>query len=325
MTAVIGSVPLTEPLRPAGHAPAPPAQAGSGPRFGLYLPQLRMSIDQIEEIVRGAESLGFHSVWFMDHLAPPSSPDLDSLEGWTVAAALARRTERIRIGHLVLADALRHPAVLAKMAVTLDVITEGRFDLGLGWGSDPDELRRYGITTGTARERALRLAETLEILERMFTGQPFSFRGRNFQLEDAVGRPTPTFGRIPIHIGGAGRKLTMPIVRRYADWWNCPSYAADELTSLRPLAGSARVSVQHPVGMASNRHRLEEVRAQAERRFGNWGGLVVGTPQDVAQRFVDEAQAGAELFIVQFSDFASSGTLRLFAREVMPAVTAAVR
>jgi alkanesulfonate monooxygenase SsuD/methylene tetrahydromethanopterin reductase-like flavin-dependent oxidoreductase (luciferase family) len=284
-----------------------------------------MSIDQIEEIVRGAESLGFHSVWFMDHLAPPGLADADSLEGWTVAAALARRTERIRIGHLVLADPLRHPAVLAKMAATLDVITEGRFDLGLGWGSSPDELRRYGITTGGARERALRMAETLEILNRMFTGQPFSFRGRYHTLEDAIGRPTPTWGRIPIHIGGSGSKLTMPLVRRYADWWNCPSYATDDLVSLREQAGSARISVQHPVGMATNRRRVDEVASEAHRRFGDWGGLICGTPQDVTERFVDEARLGAEMFIIQFSDFATPATLRLFAREVMPAVRAAVR
>jgi alkanesulfonate monooxygenase SsuD/methylene tetrahydromethanopterin reductase-like flavin-dependent oxidoreductase (luciferase family) len=284
-----------------------------------------MSIDQIEEIVRGAESLGFHSVWFMDHLAPPARADTDSLEGWTVAAALARRTERIRLGHLVLADPLRHPAVLAKMAATLDVITEGRFDLGLGWGSSPDELRRYGITTGEPRERAMRMAETLEILNRMFTGQPFSFRGRYFTLDDAVGLPTPTFGRVPIHIGGAGQKLTMPLVRRYADWWNCPSYAADDLIHIRSQAGSAKISVQHPIGLATNRRRAEEVRDQAQRRFGDWGGLICGTPQDVTERFVDETRLGAEMFIVQFSDFAKPDTLRLFAREVMPAVRAAAR
>jgi alkanesulfonate monooxygenase SsuD/methylene tetrahydromethanopterin reductase-like flavin-dependent oxidoreductase (luciferase family) len=284
-----------------------------------------MTIGQIEEIVRSAESLGFHSVWFMDHLAPPGRPDADSLEGWTVAAALARRTERIRLGHLVLADPLRHPAVLAKMAATLDLITEGRFDLGLGWGSSPDELRRYGITTGQPRERALRMAETLEILNRMFTGQPFSFRGRHFTLEDAVGRPTPTLGSIPIHIGGSGPKLTMPLVRRYADWWNCPSYAADDLARLRPLAGSARISVQHPVGIASSRRQVDEIRDEAERRFGGWGGLVCGTPQSVTEHFAQETRLGAEMFIVQFSDFATPGALRLFAREVMPAVRAAAR
>ena len=317
--------PLTEPLHPAGPAPAPSSDDGGGPRFGLYLPQLRMTINEIEEIVRGAESLGFHSVWFMDHLAPPARPDVDSLDGWTVAAALARRTERIRLGHLVLADPMRHPAVLAKMAATLDVITEGRFDLGLGWGSSPDELRRYGITSATPRDRALRMAETLEILGRMFTGQAFSFKGRHFTLDDAIGRPVPTFGHIPIHIGGSGPKLTMPIVRRYADWWNCPSYAADDLARLCPHAGSARISVQHPVGMATNRRRLDEVRDEANRRFGDWGGLICGTPQEVTRRFVDEAQLGAEMFIIQFSDFAAPGTLRLFAREVMPAVRAAVR
>jgi alkanesulfonate monooxygenase SsuD/methylene tetrahydromethanopterin reductase-like flavin-dependent oxidoreductase (luciferase family) len=159
----------------------------------------------------------------------------------------------------------------------------------------------------------------------MFTGQPFSFRGRYFSLEDAVGQPTPVWGRVPIHIGGAGTKLTMPLVRRYADWWNCPSYAADDLITLRSQAGSARISVQHPVGMATSRRRVEDVRQEAERRFGDWGGLICGTPQDVAEHFVDETRLGAEMFIVQFTDFATPGTLRLFAREVMPAVRAAAR
>lgn len=293
------------------------------PRFGLFVPQLRQTIGQIEETVRAAEALGFHSVWFMDHLAPPGGADYDLLEGWTVAAALARRTEQIHLGHLVLADPFRHPALLAKMAASLDVITGGRLELGLGWGSVPDELDRYGFPVETARQRALRLAETIEILRLMFTGQPFDYDGRFFHLHDAVGRPPPAHGTIPIHIGGAGRKFTLPLVRRYADWWNCPSYAADDLAELRPLAEPARVSVQHPVGLATKRAALDEVREVATRRFGTWGGLIVGTAQEVVEALVAETALGAELFILQFSDFNTLPTLRHFAREVVPAVQAA--
>jgi len=278
-----------------------------------------------EETVRTAEALGFHSVWFMDHLAAPGDPTLDTFDGWTTAAVLARRTERIRLGHLALANPLRHPAVLAKMAVTLDAASEGRFDLGLGWGSVPEEFDRFGVPAGTGRERAMALAETIEILERMFSGQPFSFKGRDVPIADGIGRPVPQGGRIPLHVCGGGKRLTMPLVRRYADWWNCPSYAVDRFPELRALAGSARVSVQHPVGLVTRRSQTEEVEAEVARRFGSWGGVVTGNPTEVATAFAAEARLGAELFVVQFSDFATTATMRLFAREVMPAVRSARR
>ncbi|MER3453361.1 MAG: LLM class flavin-dependent oxidoreductase, partial [Chloroflexota bacterium] len=112
---------------------------------GVFLPQLRMSFDAIETRVRAAEAAGYHSVWFMDHLAAPAAPAADCFEGWTLATALAARTERIRLGHLVLCNPFRHPALLAKMAASLDVISRGRLELGIGWGSVPAELRDWGI------------------------------------------------------------------------------------------------------------------------------------------------------------------------------------
>ena len=118
-----------------------------GAEAGLFLPQLRMDFPTIEARVRLADEVGFHSVWFMDHLTPPAGPGYDCFEAWTVAAALARATETIHLGHLVLCDAFRHPALLAKMAATLDVITEGRVELGIGWGSVADEIRGLGLTT----------------------------------------------------------------------------------------------------------------------------------------------------------------------------------
>lgn len=291
------------------------------PHVGLYLPQLRMDFSTIEERVLMAESLGFHSVWFMDHLAAPAMPEANTLEGWTVTAALARRTSRIRLGHLTLCASFRHPALLAKMAATLDVITDGRLDLGLGWGSAREELRTFGYPDEPPRVRATRLVESLEIMDRMFSGETFSFKGRFHQLRDAIGRPVPVQQpRIPIHIGGGGRRYTLPLAAHYADWWNCPSYAVDRLETLIPLARPARVSVQHPLGLASNRAARDGVIAEAERRFGSWGGVVAGTPQEVAETLNREVALGVEMFIFQFSDFGSAKSLRLFAREVMPAL-----
>ncbi len=174
------------------------------PGFGLYLPQLRMDFGTIEAKTRQAEELGFHSVWFMDHMSPPAQPELETLEGWTLASALATRTTAVRLGHMVLCDPFRHPALLAKMAATLDAISGGRLELGLGWGSVESELAAYGFGAEPAAVRAGRLAETLEILELMFTGKSFDYHGRHYRLSDAIGRPTPAQTRIPVHIGGSG-------------------------------------------------------------------------------------------------------------------------
>jgi alkanesulfonate monooxygenase SsuD/methylene tetrahydromethanopterin reductase-like flavin-dependent oxidoreductase (luciferase family) len=291
--------------------------------FGLFLPQLRMSFGTILERTLAAEAAGFDSVWLMDHLAAPAAPEWDTLEGWTLAAGLATRTTRIRLGHLVTADPFRHPAVLAKMAATLDVLSDGRLELGLGWGSVDAELRTFGIHAGSAPERAGRLRETLEILPRMFEGEPFDYAGTHYQLEGARGRPVPTQPHIPVHIGGAGPKLTMPLVREFADWWNCPSYAADRLAELRPLAGSTRVSVQHPVGLAPGDTDRDEVEGLVQRRFGTWGGVVTGTPGDVAGALITDVELGARGFVLQFHDFGNAETLERFMTEVAPAVRAA--
>ena len=290
-------------------------------RVGLYLPQVRISFATIVERVAAAEEAGFESVWFMDHLYAPVNPSIEVLEGWTLASAVAARTARIRIGHLVLCDAFRHPAVLAKMAATLDVISGGRFDLGLGWGSVDDELRVFGIEPRDRASRARRLDETLQVLRLLWSGEPVEFAGDHLRLEGAVCRPVPLQGSVPIHIGGAGRRLTMPLVARHADWWNCPGYGVDRLDELRPLAGTARVSVQQVVGLATSGAELGDVEATARRRFGaGWGSPIVGTPDSVVERLDALRRRGVELAVVQFTDYGQPETLALFGREVLPAL-----
>src|SRR5439155_5626717 len=229
-------------------------------------------------------------------------------------------TQPPKIHTLSLHDAL---PILAKMAAPLDVLSDGRLELGLGWGSVDAELRTFGIDAGPAPERAARLRETLEILPRMFTGDPFDYAGAHYELAGAVGRPVPVQPRVPVHIGGAGPKLTMPLVREFADWWNCPSYAADRLAEVRPQAGPARVSVQHPVGLAAGDADRDEVAAIVARRFGSWGGVVTGTPSQVADALAADVELGARGFVLQFHDFGATATLDRFMSDVAPAVRAA--
>jgi alkanesulfonate monooxygenase SsuD/methylene tetrahydromethanopterin reductase-like flavin-dependent oxidoreductase (luciferase family) len=285
----------------------------------LFLPQLRMDFPTILERTLAAEAAGFDSVWLMDHLIAPAVPEHDSFEGWTLAAALAVRTSTIRIGHLVTCDPFRHPAVLAKMAATVDVLSGGRLELGLGWGSVEHELQMFGIGGSSRAARAARMRESITVLELMFAGEPFDHDGEQFHLRGAIGRPRPVQQpRPPLHIGGAGPQLTMPMVRDHADWWNCPTYAMDRFAELRPLAGDARASVQRPVALARDDASRAETLAVGERRFGGWGGLVAGTAPEVADALAADVAAGAEGFVLQYTDFGTVATLEHFATTVIP-------
>jgi len=118
----------------------------------------------------------------------------------------------------------------------------------------------------------------------------------------------------------------MPLVRDHADWWNCPSYAIDRLEELRPLAGDARVSAQHPIALAAHERERAAVKATAERRFGAWGGLVAGTAPEVADALGAEVvDHGVEGFVLQFTDFGTPETLARFMEDVAPVVRAARR
>lgn len=292
-----------------------------GTRFGLYLPQMRMGYDTIVERVLTAENAGFDSVWFMDHLAPPMLPAADSFEGWTLATAVAVRTTRIRVGHMVLCDGFRHPSLLAKMAATLDVVSGGRLELGIGWGSVPVELARFGFGTEPAAVRSARMEETLEVLRLLWSGDAVDFDGEFVALSGAQQRPVPLQQRIPVHVGGAADR-TIAIARRHADWWNCPATDADRFPELAALVGDrVKKSLQRVVGLAPTRAARDDVAATAQRRFAGWRGVTTGTPDEVAAVLRADVDAGADGFIITFSDFGDVATLALFAREVAAAVT----
>jgi alkanesulfonate monooxygenase SsuD/methylene tetrahydromethanopterin reductase-like flavin-dependent oxidoreductase (luciferase family) len=305
-----------------------------GIEFGIYLPQVAMTFGQALDRALECERLGFDALWLYDHLYSPGQPDKPSLEAWTLATALLARTSRLRVGQLVLCNNFRHPALLAKMAATLDVISGGRLELGLGSGSAQQEHHQAGIAWGTAAERSQRLGEALEIITRMFAGPVTTWQGQHYRVRDLPSLPPPVQQPgPPIHIGGAGRKLTLPLVARYATVWNVPTYALDRITQLSSALdaecerigrdpASIRRSVEAVLAVAPP-GELDEALATARRRYGHPGfgleaGGLAGPPARVADRIAELAEAGFSSFVFFTHDRASTQTLELFAGEVMP-------
>jgi alkanesulfonate monooxygenase SsuD/methylene tetrahydromethanopterin reductase-like flavin-dependent oxidoreductase (luciferase family) len=259
-------------------------------------------LDALVERAMAAFDLGFDSVWLTDHLVVPEHPDAVILEAMTTAAALAARTREVRIGHLVLNATLRHPVVLAKGLATIDQISGGRLEVGLGWGSSPEETRRLGTAAGGAAERASVLADTLAVLPALLRGEPVSFAGRWFTLDDVRCRPAAVQQLPPLHLAGVGPALTLPLVREHADWWNIPATHSHRVAELRPLAPDVRLSVQHLVGVVTDRRPAAALEGFARRRLAAWGPPLVGTPDELGQRFAEERAAGAEMFVVHLID-----------------------
>jgi alkanesulfonate monooxygenase SsuD/methylene tetrahydromethanopterin reductase-like flavin-dependent oxidoreductase (luciferase family) len=305
-------------------------------QFGVYVPQVAFTYPQILERARAAEAAGFDSLWLYDHLYGPGQPELPSLEGWTLASYLLAQTTRLRVGHLVLCNNFRHPALLAKMATTLDVLSDGRLELGLGSGSVEAEHQQAGLPWGGPGPRSERLGESLEILTQMFAEGPTTFAGQHYQVTDLPNLPPPVqHPHPPIHIGGVGPRRTLPLVARYADVWNVPTYGlADWRASEERLVAECETIGRDPATirrsheavlvLAEDEAALAEARAKAERRYGTegWGldaGGYSGTPSMVVDRIAELVEQGVSLFVFFTYDRADPKTLELFAQRVLPA------
>jgi alkanesulfonate monooxygenase SsuD/methylene tetrahydromethanopterin reductase-like flavin-dependent oxidoreductase (luciferase family) len=290
------------------------------PQFFLFLPQMRMDLAAIEARAVAAERSGFHGIAFMDHLAPPMADSQPMYEAMTLATVIAARTERLIVSHLVLCDAMRHPAVLARQAVTLDHASGGRFELGIGAGSVPRELVDFGVTGDGPGARVTRLGESLAIIEALWSGEPVSFAGEHLQLDCPGQLPVP-LGSIPIVIGG-GRPRMLALVRRHADWWNLQVDQLGQLDRLRPEVGKTRVSIQQMVAYVADGAHRPDVEASAARRFGTMGGgLLAGDAGELVDHFGALGERGVERFYVWFTDFAPPDTLASFGERVIAALT----
>jgi alkanesulfonate monooxygenase SsuD/methylene tetrahydromethanopterin reductase-like flavin-dependent oxidoreductase (luciferase family) len=305
--------------------------------IGVYVPQMGFTYADVLHRAQRCEELGIRSLWLYDHLYGPGMPAVPSLEAWTLATALLSRTERLRIGHMVLCNQFRHPAVLAKMATTLDQISGGRLELGIGSGSIEDEHTRLGLPWGSFRERSERLGETLEILTMAFADERIDFAGTHFTVQDmpivpgVVQRPRP-----PIIVGGVGEKFTLPLVARYADVWNVPTYALGDLERKLDVLQACcaeigrdfddiTLSVEAVMALAPDEAALPAVTALAEKRFGGPGfglrdGGLIGTSDAIIARIQEFEALGFRQIVLFTHDRASDQTLELLASKVLPAL-----
>jgi alkanesulfonate monooxygenase SsuD/methylene tetrahydromethanopterin reductase-like flavin-dependent oxidoreductase (luciferase family) len=307
----------------------------SGLDIGVFVPQMAFSYEDVLHRALRCEELGIGSVWLYDHLYGPGAPSISSLEAWTLATAVLARTKRLRVGHMVLCNQFRHPTVLAKMATTLDHVSAGRLQLGIGSGSIEDEHHRAGLDWGSFRERSERLGETLEILHQAFAHGNVDFAGKHYTVRDMPIVPGPVQQpRPPIVVGGAGEKYTLPLVARYADVWNVPTYALGELehkvSVLRSICAdigrdpdSIVLGVEAVMALAPDEASLPDVRRIAERRFGGPGfGLqdagLIGTPQAIVSRLRELHDLGFGHVVLFTHDRASDETLELLASAVIP-------
>jgi len=301
--------------------------------IGVYVPQMGFDYADMLHRARRCEQLGIGSLWLYDHLYGPGAPQLPSMEAWTLATALLSNTERLRIGHLVLCNQFRHPVLLAKMATTLDQISAGRMQLGLGSGSIESEHQQAGLNWGSFADRSARLGETLEILYQAFAGR-IDVAGEHYTIRNLAIQPGPAQQpRPPIVVGGVDERYTLPLVARYADVWNVPTYALAELEP--KLAALHRIcddigrdpativmSVEAVMALSPDDEALGKTRELAEKRFGGPGfGLqeagLVGTPTAVIERLHQLHEMGFGQVVLFTHDRASDATLDLLASEVI--------
>jgi F420-dependent oxidoreductase-like protein len=207
--------------------------------------------ERFQKIARVAEDAGYIGLYRSDHFTNPSGPYKDSLECWISLAWLASHTSRLVFGPLVSPVSFRHPSMLVRMAAGVSDLSGGRLQFGVGAGWQEREHTNYGYQLGDVPKRMARFRESVQIVSHLLRNDaPLTFQGQHYQLKEAVLLPRPTH-RVPIVIGGGGKKVTLPLVARYADEWNTGPKSPEQfkelnshLDTLLDKAGRPRASVR---------------------------------------------------------------------------------
>ena len=216
------------------------------------------------EVAAQAERLGFESIWMFDHLhTVPRPTDEITFESFSSLAALAALTKRVRIGHVVICTAFRNPALTAKMISTMDTISGGRMELGIGAGWKRDEWLAYGYGFPETRERLARLGDDLEVITRMLAGDQHShatYEGKYSSVRDAINVPKPIQKpRVPIMVGGNGPNVTWRLAARHADELNLDGMLPEEIAEALPVIRSRCEEVNRdPASLALSNHIWSE-------------------------------------------------------------------
>lgn len=306
-------------------------------RFGIHAPPQHANYADYTELWKTAEELGYDWADVFDHFQPiQGDPENPCLEAFSLLAAMAAKTSRIRCAVLVASNTYRHPALLANIAATIDHISGGRLEVGIGAGWWQIEHEQYGIPFPPIGRRIRALAETAKILRLLWTQQRTTFAGRYYQIANALCEPKPVQEHLPLWIGGTGEQLTLRVVAESADGWNTfmipiESYerkleVLDEhcrAVGRDPREIRKSLAVQLLIGEteAESRERLE--------RMARTGGLapevlrdraLVGTPEQAAGQLLRFVELGVGDFLIGARTPVDTTSLRLFIEKVAPLV-----
>ncbi len=306
-------------------------------RFGIQTGPQHVTWPEVLNIWQVADGLKFDTAWTFDHFFPiMSDPKGSQLEGWITLTALAQATRHVRVGTLVTGITYREPAVLAKMGATLDVITGGRLEMGLGAAWFQQEHEALGIPFPPVAERIKRLGEACEVIKRMWTEDAATWDGQYYHIKEAYCNPKPVQKpHPPILIGGGGEQLTLKMVARYADAWNafgsldvfkhkievlerhCEAIGRDPNTIEK--------SVSMPPVLYKDRSKLDAMLADmASRRAMTIdeakANMLWGTPDDAIEKIEAFRDLGVTHIILSLRAPYDPAQLELFSREVLPAV-----
>jgi F420-dependent oxidoreductase-like protein len=309
--------------------------------FGVFLPAYAFQNQNLKpsqtlfsrllDVVLECERLGYDSVWLDDHLMYHNNP---LLECWTTLSAIAAATNHIRLGTMVTCNGFRNPALLAKMAATVDVISGGKLEFGVGAGVQQQEHEAYGFAYPTPRQRVERLAETLEIVKALWTKPKVTFVGKHFQVANAVCEPKPLQTPHPrIIVGGSGEKYTLKVTAKYADRLDFGYQPLDlykhklhVLEAHCQALGRSFVSIEKscwPTGqiiLSSNQteldHKLQKLLPKGVSREAFEKFSYVGTPGEVGAMLQPYLDLGVTHFMLFFGDLPDLGSLQLFAESI---------
>lgn len=306
--------------------------------FGLSVPQgWAMDLASIKDpeeayeamtgVAQTADEAGFASIWMVDHFHTIPRPSQEvTFECWTTTAALARDTKRVRVGQLVTCNGYRNPALLAKMASTVDVMSHGRLNFGIGAGWFEHEYRAYGYDYPETPDRLRLLRDAVQVILAMWTQEEAVFEGKYYQVRGAINQPKGVQKpHIPLLIGGGGEKVTLRLVAQYADACNL---SGDLETIKRKLAilkqhceevGRDYESIHRTITSFSSIAATEE-QAIAKVPAGLLGrpvtaGALIGSPDTIRRRLTELEEAGIQEVILAFPDVLDLNLLHFFARE----------
>ena len=312
-------------------------------KFGLQHPNFSFDyknedtsqiVGSLKDLILIAENAGFDSFWVMDHFHQikfVGSPDEPMLESWTTISALAGMTTKIKLGTLVTGIVYRHPAILAKISATLDVLSKGRLFMGIGAAWNQEESFAYGIPFPPTKERLLRLEEVIQIILKMWTKSTATFNGKYYQIKDAYCNPKPIQKpHPPIMVGGGGERNTLRIVAKYADACNlfgsietikrklsilkehCKNVVRDYDSILKTKLGIVLIDNDKEVLNKRVNELFKGMPNEQIREF-----VIYGTQEEVLREVESFENAGIEYFIVDLDPSRELEQLELFADKII--------